>query len=215
VDLLRELARDVAHELRGPVQSILVNLEVLRRRTQQGDSNAALERADLIEQEVRRIHTVSDAFLGLLRPFEPGARPLAAETLIATLDPLMKVYTRSRRLTLDRQPVDTGLFLHVRREPVLLALLHLFVAVCAAGEQGATIRTSCASDAAFVEFRFETTSAAGDETLAALDLALASATAGMDDGGTATRDPVSESRGIVVRLRLPRAASLTPPSPQD
>lgn len=213
--LLRTMASDVAHELRGPVQSILVNLEVLRRRAQIGDSAAAIERADLIEEEIRRIHTVSDAFLGLLRPAEPEPRPLAAESLLATLDPLVTLHAKSARLKLERLPVDSGLFIRVRREPVSLALLHLFLAVCVASGPGATITLACAGDGGDVVFRIEAVAPTGEDAAAALDRAVAAAAAWLDDGGTVVCDPVSHNRAIVVRLRLPRATSLTPPSQPD
>src|SRR5690606_31396497 len=67
-DLVSRLADDLAHEIRNPLNAIVINLEVLRGRVQRGDTAAALERIAVVEQETRRLHLIVDRLLQLLRP---------------------------------------------------------------------------------------------------------------------------------------------------
>jgi signal transduction histidine kinase len=213
-DLLRVLARDVAHELRGPIQSILVNLEVLRRRARKGDAAATLERADVIEQEVRRIHALSDAFLGVLQPTREEVPVLAAETLLASLDPITQAHARSGRISWSRSPCDGTVFLRVHREPAALALLCVFLAVCATLEPGAHIEIGCSAGPDAVEIRMDGMPAAASGPL--LELSLARARQWLQAvQGTVTAAPVSDHSRITMNVRLPRALSLTPPAGEE
>jgi signal transduction histidine kinase len=202
--LLRALARDLSHELRGPVQSILVNLEVLRRRAQNADAQALLERADVIQEETHRLHRLTDAFLELLRG--EGAEPqvCAVESLLASLDPLTAMRAKSRHLEFARAPADRGLLVRVERESLQLALLQLFVGVCDALAPGDAVRLYAEPDTDAVVFRV-TARGAGAPRRAPIDDAMAAAADWLDAArGTVSLEAGSDSH-ISLSVRLPRA----------
>lgn len=207
--LLADIARDIAHELRGPVQSIVVNLEVARIRIRQAASDDAAERLAVIEQEVMRMHRVADAFVSLLRPDDAPPRPVSLESILAGLDPLAAVVARSAHVHLERAGCDPALLAHVRTGPASLAILRLIVdAVAAAGRDG-SVSVSAAADGGATELRIGIRAAAGhqiDAEALGRSAELARATWLVGTGGTAAVRAGSDAGGVTVAVRF------TPPA---
>ncbi len=209
--LLRAIGRDVAHEVRGPVQSMLVNIEVLRRRA--ADANVVLDRAAVLEEEVRRLHALSEAFLLLARPAEPGPKNIAVETLLAAIDPLLRAMARGGRVRYEREPVAAALRVRVRCEPVWLALLRLAFELRNHAAGGGEMTVQGTGDAAAVVLRLESRGLAGEERTGGTDgaalnhaLRLASTWLG-NEGGTADLDGGSDTNRLVINVRLPGESS--------
>lgn len=208
-ELLRRIARDVSHELRGPVQSILVNLEVLRRRAQSADTPALLERADIIETELLRLHELADAFFSLLRAAEKEPHAVAAESVLASLDPIVGVRAKAARLTLRRPPADVSLLVRVQLAPLQLAILRLFVGCCDALATADTITLTAEPAGSAVAFVIQAQSAAAPARPTILE-AIAAAQPWLDSAdGTASLDTGSDTHRIALSVRVPRAVLTT------
>jgi K+-sensing histidine kinase KdpD len=202
--LLSALARDFSHELRGPVQSILVNLEVLRRRAQNADANGVFERADVIEEEIQRLHRLADAFLALLRTDESDAHVSTVETLLVAMDPLIAMRAKSGHLQLARPAADPALLIRVALPPLQLALLRLFVGACETLSPGDTIRLAAALEDDNVVFQL---SAHGAKALSPLPVqeAIAAVTDWLRaTHGTVRLEPGSDTV-IAIAVRFPSA----------
>jgi len=205
--LLRTILRDVAHELRGPVQSAVVNLEVLRRRAAAGKLEDVPGRADVVEAEVRRMHGLADAFLGLLR--EPAAEPVTvtAEKLLAGAILLIDVVARSCRVRWECDALSVDVLIHVRPEPAVLAIVSQCVAAVHAAGEGGTVRVQARSepDAFVMEIVAETEAAR--EADASLMAAPREAIEGWLElaGGTVLLGTGSDTRSASAVLTLRRA----------
>jgi signal transduction histidine kinase len=210
--LLKDIARDVAHELRGPVQSVVVNLEVLRRRAAKGQMEDVESRAAILEHEVRRLHGLADAFIGLLRePAGPSTMP--AETMLAVAEPIIDVIARSRHVTLERRDPPPGTLVRVRAESAALALIRLVLALCDAGGDRATLIMECDTSPDTFSVGLELRPADGDHGEAVAEAARENASRALDTantwlgnvGGTASVEPGSDTVRVRVRVNVPRA----------
>lgn len=123
-DVLSRLADDLAHEIKNPLNAIVVNLEVLRRRVATGASDAALERAAVIEQEIRRVHLLVDQLLQLMRPARNEAVPLAIDGILDALASALKIQAKAARVTLDVE-TEQSLYAQIQPEAFKFALLNL------------------------------------------------------------------------------------------
>lgn len=124
-DVLSRLADDLAHEIKNPLNAIVVNLEVLRRRVQSGAPDKALERANVIEQEVRRVHSLVDELLQLLRPTKStGMTPIAVDAVVQSLASAVQLQAKAARVTLQCD-AESSLYAQIRVEPLKFALLNL------------------------------------------------------------------------------------------
>jgi signal transduction histidine kinase len=211
--LLKEIARDIAHELRGPVQSVVVNLEVLRRRAAKGQMEDVESRAAILEQEVRRLHGLADAFVGLLREPSAGPSTMPAETMLAVAEPIIDVIARSRHVTLERRDPAPGTLVRVRAEPAALALIRLVLALCDAAGDRATLIMECDTAPDTFIVGLELRPAEGDHGEAVAEAARENATRALDAanawlgdvGGTASVEPGSDMVRVRVRVNVPRA----------
>jgi signal transduction histidine kinase len=122
--LLSRIADDLAHEVRNPLHAMVINLEVLRRRVRAGDAGVALERADVVEHEVHRIHLIVDCLLQLLRP-DLDTDPVDLDTLVAGILPLVEAQARLARLDFHYDAVGAGAAVRVRRDDFRFAMLNL------------------------------------------------------------------------------------------
>jgi signal transduction histidine kinase len=144
--LISRLADDLAHEIKNPLNSIIINLEVLKVRVTKGDAGAALDRAAVIEQELRRLHQLMDRLLQLLRPDREDAANLSVDSTLNELLPLIEAQSRLARNELRVDCRTTG-FVAVRRDVFKFALLNLLMAMHdRLGEGGGTMAVACGCD---------------------------------------------------------------------
>jgi len=124
--LVRRIADDLAHELKNPLNAMVINLEVLRSRVRAGDAGAALERIDVLEQEIRRLHDLLDQVLRLLRP-EPAGGPAAfpVTVLAAEVGTIAAVLGKLARRGFELRLPGAEVLVLGRREPLRFALLAL------------------------------------------------------------------------------------------
>jgi signal transduction histidine kinase len=99
MDLLGRLAGDLAHEVRNPLHAIAINLELARRRAVAKTADAVIERLDIVEEEVDRIHRLVDSLMLVLRTSRGEPRTPILESL-EQLRPLIQVQARMSRAEL-------------------------------------------------------------------------------------------------------------------
>jgi signal transduction histidine kinase len=148
--IVSRLADDLAHEIKNPLNSIVINLEVLKVRVGKGDAAAAQDRALVIEEEVRRLHRLIDRMLLLMRP-ERQPEPMAnLDGVLDELVPLLEAQVRLARNQLDAD-CAVPVVVPVRRDVLRFALLNVILAVHGQlGEGGGTLRIRCTPDASQV-----------------------------------------------------------------
>jgi nitrogen-specific signal transduction histidine kinase len=124
--LVCRLADDLAHEIKNPIHSMVINLEVLRRQVLKNSADAALERADVVEIELRRVHQLIDQVLLLLRPEREPPRLLDLNECIYEILPLVHAKLRAARgqLHFDLER-DIPLPAFGQKQPFKLAVLAL------------------------------------------------------------------------------------------
>jgi signal transduction histidine kinase len=129
--LVRRIADDLAHELKNPLNAMVINLEVLRARVRAGDPEAALERIDVLDQETHRLHNLLDHVLRLLRPDPPGPAEFRLDTVLAEVGTIAAVLGKLARRGFDVRPEGGDAVVLGRREPLRFALLALAEAAIA------------------------------------------------------------------------------------
>ncbi len=214
LDLLRTVARDIAHELRGPVQAVVVNSEVARLKLNDGDAAAVAERIDIIEAEVRRLHGLTDAFLALIRPVSDEPRITGIDAALAKVEPLLHALARAARTPIRRQAEGDDALIRARPQPLALAITAVVVAQCAAaGPQGEVtlLRRTTADSVDIIVHATPAPAPAAPAPAPANASASAPAPRSIPpwltpDGGTVHPLPGSDpDRPAAIRIRLPRA----------
>ena len=125
-EVVSRLADDLAHEIKNPLNAIVVNLEVLRRKVQTGATDTALERAAVIDYEIKRVHELVDQLLQLMRPQRPEVSALSIDDALSDLRPLLELQARAGRVELEMWTAG-DLYARIPRDVLKFAVLNLII----------------------------------------------------------------------------------------
>ncbi|HEY0671731.1 MAG TPA: histidine kinase dimerization/phospho-acceptor domain-containing protein [Longimicrobiales bacterium] len=132
-DVVSRLADDLAHEIKNPLNAIVVNLEVLRRKIDTGATQVALERTHVIDEEIARLHLLVDQLLQLMRPGKGDGRPTVLDETLEDLRPLLEVQAKAARAGFELQS-ESAVFVKAASDAVKFTVLNLITAIYAAPE---------------------------------------------------------------------------------
>lgn len=122
--LLSRLVDGLAHEVKNPIHSAIINLELLRRRSDQ--SEFVLQRTDIIEKDLGRIHELVDALFHLLRPRADSSGRCDIDAAMGGIIPLVEAYCHVARVSLAYAP-DGPTMVRIDRTDLQQILLNLII----------------------------------------------------------------------------------------
>lgn len=207
LDILERLADDLAHEIKNPLHSMVINLEVLKRRVarwapeQQGEAERYI---GVLGAELDRVTRRIELLLRLSRPARK-AEPVTLDELIHELMELIQLEARRQEVEVRFEPAFIPAPVNVPREPVRQVILDLVLEALDGAAQGGAlvIRTARDGDHAAV-------------SVSVLDAAGAPLPIGDGDeapgGGGVARLPAARAIAGAVGGRLEFGAGLPAPS---
>lgn len=142
--LIARLADDLAHEIKNPLHSLVINLEVLKRRIEKGASEGALERAEVLAHELERLHVMVEALLKLIRPAKRSVAPLSLREILDGVLPLVALRFRLGRVDFSHDPVPEDAYTVVPPDAISFALIALTEPALEQGRaDGNQVRLTC------------------------------------------------------------------------
>lgn len=154
LDVLDRLVADLAHEVKNPLNAVVINLELLKRRVGAGATEDALEYTDRVGREVHRVHAIMDALFSFMRPHREPEPPVRLGPVLGELLPLMQVQAKAARVAYDHRPADEQTLVSIHPHVLKQVVLTLFAGVLdatATDGAGVALETVEAPDA--VEMR--------------------------------------------------------------
>ena len=161
---LGRLSAGVAHEVKNPLNAMMIHLELLRQyvapsamasargsgrgplgidaASPAGPPPAALTHVDVIASEIRRLDEVVQGFLKFSRPEDLKLQPVVVGDLIRETVPILAPEAEQRRVHVE---VEADSALEVNGDPAMLrqAILNLALNACQAMPDGGTLRLQC------------------------------------------------------------------------
>jgi signal transduction histidine kinase len=157
---LGRLSAGVAHEVKNPLNSMMIHLELLRQKVSARQPAAALagsagggraielppdapsdtlQHVNVIATEIRRLDEVVQGFLKFARPEDLKLQPVILSALFDEIAPILKPEADRNRVVLA---VDCDSALVVNGDPAMLrqAFLNLALNACQAMPDGGTLR---------------------------------------------------------------------------
>lgn len=205
-EIVSRLADDLAHEIKNPLNAIVINLEVLKVRIASGDAEAAADRVAVIEHETRRLHQLVDRMLQLMRPSREEAATLALDQALDEVLPLVALQARLARNEFVSR-CAAAIYVPLRRDVFKFALLNLLTAVHERlGDGGGTLSIDCSADGDTVRIEIRAAPLEGGRDTAPAGAAFARAVqmaAGLLEPSGGTLEKASDGITVV----LPRGAS--------
>lgn len=203
-EVVSRLADDLAHEIKNPLNAIVVNLEVLRRKIASGAHETALERANVIEQEIGRVHGLVDQLLQLMRPPRIDPNAISIDDALEDMRPLIEVQARAARVDFIMH-ATSGAFTKAGKDRLKFALLNLVTAVHADESGVQSILIEAHSDESNVEITVSCNTPVFRDDGEFVQHARALAEMGL--GSLEIRAPNTAGAGSAAVLRVPACSS--------
>jgi signal transduction histidine kinase len=156
LELLERVADDLAHEIKNPLHSMVINLEVLKRRIARAEASGAgdmLRYVDVLGSELERVSHRIDLLLRMMRPGRSSDSTLLHE-ILDEMRELIEVEASRRSLRVEFVPNALGSRASLPREPGRQVILNLVLLLLDALSPGQTLRITTERDADQVRIRF-------------------------------------------------------------
>jgi PAS domain S-box-containing protein len=121
---ISRLTGGVAHEIKNPLNSIALHLEVLRARIENLDAKAESEIA-VISREITRLDRVVKTFLDFTRPLDLNLVEIEAGQLVGEIAALTEPEARKRNIEMTVDTGPGGLMLRADRDLIKQAVLNV------------------------------------------------------------------------------------------
>jgi signal transduction histidine kinase len=181
---LGRLTAGIAHEVKNPLNAMMIHLELLRTKIRSGAVMArqpeatpvaagslrlgppadsplsepalgALEHVAVIETEIRRLDEVVQGFLRFARPEDLRLQPVAVGALLDEILPLIEPEARGRGVTVTMECPSPAIAVNGDAAMLRQAFLNLAINACQAMPNGGTLRLVAGTVRDRVELRVE------------------------------------------------------------
>ncbi|MEW5979457.1 MAG: ATP-binding protein [Acidobacteriota bacterium] len=136
---LNKLTSGVAHEVKNPLNSIVIHLELLRTRIDRSAPEAQ-KSLSVITQEIKRLDRVVRNFLNFSRPVEIKLQEADLPSLIQEVLALAETEARQRQVTFSFQAQDSLPLVKVDPDLVKQSLLNIVLNGCQAMPNGGELK---------------------------------------------------------------------------
>ncbi len=143
MDLVSRWADDLAHEIKNPLHAMVINLELVKRRAGSAEPAPLVERVQVVESELERVHSLIEAMLRLVRPWSiQGVAQV--DRVFEDLLPVLQARARIRKVDF----VYEGGYAVVAMPPgnLTLLLLNIIDQTLDATPAGGSIISGCRLD---------------------------------------------------------------------
>ena len=145
---LGRLTAGIAHEVKNPLNAMMIHLELLRMKIRAADATnggtAALDHVSVIESEVRRLDEVVQGFLKFTRPDELRLQPVPVAALVSDILPVIQPEADRRKIAVETACPESVHAVNGDEAMLRQVLLNLAINACQAMPDGGTLRIACA-----------------------------------------------------------------------
>ena len=142
----------VAHEVKNPLNAILLHVEVARSKLRRGNSDVTPE-MDIISREIMRLDRVVKTFLDFTRPVELNLRNVPVQQLMAEIVELARPQAIASKIQVEVQGEVEGAEIRVDRDLIKQAILNVVVNAMQAMPEGGKLRFECSTSEDAAEIR--------------------------------------------------------------
>jgi signal transduction histidine kinase len=182
---LGRLTAGIAHEVKNPLNAMMIHLELLRTkirrravqraepvavggiglaearspdRSRADEASDALQHVEIIENEIRRLDEVVQGFLKFTRPEDLRLQPVHVQNIFDEILPVIEPEAQKNNVRVEVNAPPEVPWVNGDAAMLRQAFLNLAINACQAMPHGGTLRLSCSAGTGNrVEVRFEDT----------------------------------------------------------
>ena len=153
---ISRISSGVAHEVKNPLNAILLHVEVARSKLSQGDTDVA-EQMEIISREILRLDRVVRTFLDFTRPVELQLDNVPMQELVREIVDLARPQTAAANIEVSVGQEAEGVEVRVDRDLLKQAVLNVVVNAMQAMPEGGELRFEASAGKDTVELRISDT----------------------------------------------------------
>jgi signal transduction histidine kinase len=148
----------VAHEVKNPLNAILLHVEVAKAKLSRGDTDVQ-QQMDIISREIIRLDRVVKTFLDFTKPVELTMATVPVQELLGEIVDLARPQAESAKIRVNILQEAEGVNVRVDRDLLKQAVLNVVVNAIEAMPEGGELRFEALADEDTAEIRVSDTGA--------------------------------------------------------
>src|SRR5450759_320370 len=153
---ISRITSGVAHEVKNPLNAILLHVEVARSKLSRGDTDVA-EQMEIISREILRLDRVVRTFLDFTRPVELQLDNVPVQELVREIVDLAQPQTAAANIRVSVRQEAEGVEVRVDRALLKQAMLNLVFNAMQAMPEGGDLRFEASATEDTAELRISDT----------------------------------------------------------
>jgi signal transduction histidine kinase len=149
---ISKITSGVAHEVKNPLNAILLHVEVARSKLSRGDTDVA-EQMEIISREILRLDRVVRTFLDFTRPVELQLDNIPMQELVREIVELAQPQTTAANIRVSVRQEADGVEVRVDRDLLKQAVLNLVVNAMQAMPEGGELSFEASASKDTAELR--------------------------------------------------------------
>jgi len=144
---LQHLAAAMAHEVRNPLNSMAIHVELLEgRMRKEGVGPEVLKSLTVLSQEIERVDKILDQYLSYAGPTESARAPVAPRALLSGVIERVQPTAQKRGVAVELRGEDGEEKWAVDADALIEALVAVAENAVAASQKGATVAIAARTD---------------------------------------------------------------------
>lgn len=140
---LGRITSGIAHEVKNPLNAMVIHLEILRSKLESGHSDPRPQ-LEILDSEIKRLDRVVQTFLNFTWPVEVHLQPIDLNVIVSQVIALASTEAQERGVSINKQ-LDPGPLL-IKGDADLLnqTLLNIIINGCQAMPEGGPLKVATA-----------------------------------------------------------------------
>jgi len=144
---LGRITSGIAHEVKNPLNAMVIHLEILRSKLEQGSSDPTPQ-LEILDSEIKRLDRVVQTFLNFTRPLEVHLQPIELNAIVSQVTALASTEASEHGVIINKQIAAGPLMIKGDADLLKQALLNVIINGVQAMPEGGPLKvaTSRAAD---------------------------------------------------------------------
>jgi PAS domain S-box-containing protein len=144
---LGRITSGIAHEVKNPLNAMVIHLEILRSKLETGSSDPRPQ-LEILDSEIKRLDRVVQTFLNFTWPVEVRLQPIDLNTIVTQVTALASTEAQERGVTINKHLDPDAPLIKGDADLLTQTLLNVIINGCQAMPEGGPLKvaTSRASD---------------------------------------------------------------------
>jgi signal transduction histidine kinase len=138
---LGRITSGIAHEVKNPLNAMVIHLEILRSKLESGNSDPHPQ-LEILDSEIKRLDRVVQTFLNFTWPVEVHLQPINLNTIVTQVTALASTEAQERGVTINKQLDDDPLLIKCDADLLKQALLNVIINGCQAMPEGGPLKVA-------------------------------------------------------------------------